>query len=180
MGIFILLYKKKYIKPQQVSCLYSKSNRLMLKSSKHRTRMPKTLRLTRRLSHLMKKQMSYGNVKEQRDVANLNKGNEAGWDMAKLDEEKAEESKTAGAKAGAGVKRQGAAFGEGTSWSKPSFGRKAPPGGTKFGKDDFAALDDLDDEDSGKKKDTKTRAEGGGQANSGAQREEKEEKRPVK
>jgi len=123
--------------------------------------------------------MSYGNVKEQRDVANLNKGNEAGWDMAKLDEEKAEESKTAGAKAGAGSKK-GAAFGEGTSWSKPSFGRKAPPGGTKFGKDDFAALDDLDDEDSGKKKDTKTRAEGGGQANSGAQREEKEEKRPVK
>ena len=63
---------------------------------------------------LANKQMSYDNIKEHRDVANLNKGKESGWDMAKLDEEKAEESKNAGAKAqSTGAKR---AFGEGTSW----------------------------------------------------------------
>jgi len=112
--------------------------------------------------------MSHGNIKEQKDVANLDKGKEAGWDMAKLDEEKAaEESKNAGAKP-AGKR----AFGEGTSWAKPSFGRRAPA--AKFGGGDFAALDELDDEDSGKKKDTTAKAE--------AKAEDKEEKKsgPVK
>jgi hypothetical protein len=90
--------------------------------------------------------MSHGNIKEQKDVANLDKGKEAGWDMAKLDEEKAaEESKNAGAKP-AGKR----AFGEGTSWAKPSFGRRAPA--AKFGGGDFAALDELDDEDSVRKR----------------------------
>lgn len=115
-------------------------------------------------------QMSHGNIKEQKDVANLNKGKEAGWDMAKLDEEKAAEESKAGGKAAPAGKK---AFGDGTTWSRPTFGRKAPAG-TKFGGGDFAALDELDDEDSGKKKDSKAKPE--------TKTEEKEEKKsaPVK
>ena len=114
--------------------------------------------------------MRHGNIKEQKDVANLNKGKEAGWDMAKLDEEKAAEESKAGAKAPAGKK----AFGEGTTWQRPTFGRKAPTGSTKFGGGDFAALDELDDEDSGKKKNTAAKPE--------AKTEVREEKKsaPVK
>jgi len=99
--------------------------------------------------------MRHGNIKEQKDIANLNKGKEAGWDMAKLDEEKAAEESKTGAKATAGKK----AFGDATTWKKPTFGRKAPTGGTKFGGGDFAALDELDDEDNGKKKDTRAKPE---------------------
>ena len=44
-------------------------------------------------------QMSHGNIKEYKDVAK-DKSKESGWDMAKLDEEKAvEESKTTDTKA---------------------------------------------------------------------------------
>lgn len=93
--------------------------------------------------------MSYDNIKEHRDIANLNKGKDQGWDMAQLDEERAEEHKITSSKTqSAGEKK---AFGDNTSFSRPTFGRKPPVGGTKFGKDDFAALDDLDNEDSGKK-----------------------------
>jgi len=92
--------------------------------------------------------------------------------MAKLDEEKAaEEAKNAGAKPS---EKKG--FGEGTTFSRPTFGRKAPRAGAgaKFGGGDFVALDELDDEDSGKKKDSKAKAE--------SRAEEREEKKtgPVK
>lgn len=113
-------------------------------------------------------QVHHGNIKEQKDVANLNKGKDAEWDMAKLDGENAEESKNAGAK----TEKKG--FGEGTTFSKPTFGRKAPRGGAKFGGGDFAALDELDDEDSGKGKDSK------GKSESKAEENKEEKTGPVK
>lgn len=97
---------------------------------------------------LANKQMSYGNIKENKDIASSNK-NKTDEKLGYGLDEGQEEAKVnkADAKAANAAPKKG--FGEGITFAKPSFGRRRPAagGGGKFGNDDFKeGLDDIDDE----------------------------------
>jgi len=109
--------------------------------------------------------MSYGNIKENKDIAsanNKNKDEKLGYGLDEGQEESKVSKADGKAKTAGNVPKK--AFGEGITFSKPSFGRRKPAAGNggKFGNDDFKeGLDDIDDEGQLKKKESKSRADGG-------------------